>query len=62
MIEDVFTKKFLLLFMLFLFIAYSVTKIADFYGIDSEVYMIYMYFYGTLFIFYVLLPHKIAEI
>lgn len=62
MIEDIFTKKFLLLFMLFLFIAYSVMKIADFYGIDSEVYMIYMYFYGILFIFYVLLPHKIAEI
>jgi len=62
MIEDIFTKKFLIIFMLFLFVSYSVMTIADFYGIDRESYMIYLYFYGILFIFYVLLPHTIADI
>jgi len=62
MIEAVFTRKFLLYTLLFIFLAYSTMKVADFYGVERETYMIYIYFYIILFIFYIILPHDITQI
>ena len=62
MIEAVFKRKFLLYTLLFIFLSYSTMKVADFYGVERETYMIYIYFYVTLFIFYIVLPHDITQI
>ena len=62
MIEELFTRKFLMYLLVILFIMFSIIHIANFYGIEVSSYMTYLYVYIAFFIAYLLLPHSIPKI
>jgi hypothetical protein len=62
MSEELFSTRTLVTFLMFLLVSYSASKVADFYGVDPDVYATYLYFYVILYIAYLILPSKIPQL
>jgi|TARA_B100000242_G_scaffold286322_1_gene251759 hypothetical protein len=48
--------------LIVLIVAFAVTKVASFFGVDPEVYMTYVYFYFIIYLAYLILPHQVPEL